>query len=243
MEKTSYLFISIVAVVSLIIASISCLYIITNNDGNEIDIKDYMSGVVEIKCSTGEQLIGYGSGFLVEYQGIKIISNAHVVTFKDNNGTTKAYDSISARFFDSEQEYDISIVSYDSNKDIAVLKFDNTGPDHDILTLDTDSTRYGEKIFAIGDARGYGLSVKEGVVSIPEIIIVRDGIERPCIMISSSINDGDSGGPIIDTDGKVVGMMSFKLKDNNGDVVQGMSYGVLSQDIIAYLNIMSDQTI
>jgi serine protease Do len=194
-----------------------------------------MEGVVELECGTNEKSILYGSGFIVENNGVRIISNAHVATYTENN-ETKSYEKISARFFDSEQKYDLYVVSYDTQKDIAVLGFSDKNISCKVLSLNTDHAKYGEWVFTIGNARGYWLSVKDGLVSIPEIIIMRNGVQRPCVVVSAPINEGDSGGPVLNADGKVIGMMSFRLRDDSNSTIQGMSYAITSNEIKKYLD-------
>ena len=66
----------------------------------------------------------------------------------------------------------------------------------------TFRAQYGDKVLVIGNALGYGLSVKEGVVSVPEIDVTVNGSVRECIMMSATINHGDSGSPILDEKGE-----------------------------------------
>jgi len=235
MNKTSYLSILSVVLSVTAVTSCVCFFFIHNNDDNQSTVEGSMGGVVELECGTTETIIGYGSGFIVEHEGIKVMTNAHVVT-TIKNGNTVIYESIKARFFDSEQKYELHVISYDTQKDIAALEFNDTDIPCKVLNLETKLASYGQWVFAIGNARGYGLSVTDGLVSIPEIIIVRNGVERPCVVISAPMNEGDSGGPVLNADGKVIGMMSFRLRDNSDGTIQGMSYAIPSAEIEKYLN-------
>ncbi|MCL2033047.1 MAG: serine protease [Methanomassiliicoccaceae archaeon] len=210
------------------------IFFFHTDENSSFDLEEYMGGIVEIECGDGDRATVYGSGFIIDHDGIKVLSNAHVV-MSTEGGTTKAYENIWARFFDSEQRHNLYVISYDTRKDIAVLGFYETDILCDKLVIDTNRTKFGEEIFAVGNARGYGLSVKDGIVSIPEIIIIRNGVERVCVVVSSPINEGDSGGPILNKDGKVIGMMSFRLRDDDNNIVQGMSYAIPSSEIDSYL--------
>ena len=234
MNKTSYLyFLSLLIALIAIVVSIYVLY--DHSEEDTFNIEESIKGVVEIECIIEERVVAYGSGFIVNYEGMKVVTNAHVV-IRTDNGIAKVHDQIRAKFFDSDLKHNLHLISLDSNKDIAVLGFHDESLNCTALDLNTKQQKYGTKIYAIGNARGYGLSVSDGVVSVPEIIIVRNGVERSCMGISTLINEGDSGGPVLNASGEVIGMISFRLRDNENNVVYGVGYAVMSKDIDAALS-------
>ncbi|MDR3074517.1 MAG: hypothetical protein LBU30_00570 [Candidatus Methanoplasma sp.] len=69
------------------------LFFIADTDDGSLDTEHFMKGAVEIDCGTADKSTAYGSGFIIERDGIKVISNAHVVT-TTADGATKAYERV-----------------------------------------------------------------------------------------------------------------------------------------------------
>lgn len=196
------------------------------------NLESAMGGAVEIECKNRNlETIVYGSGFIIDYGGLKVISNAHLVS----NEYSKEINIIQAKFFNSEQEHPLSLIRMDVETDIAIFEFDESDIRCNPLSFNTNLTKYGEKITKIGNAQGYGLSISEGVVSVPLIQIIHNGVTNPYVMFSISINKGDSGGPIINSHGEVIGMITFRLM-GNGNAISGMSYAIPSIVIEKFLS-------
>ncbi|MDR3282564.1 MAG: serine protease, partial [Candidatus Methanoplasma sp.] len=219
------------------VLSVSCYAAFADNGIKEepFHLKRSLGSTLELSCGNDEDIVVYGSGFLVEGDGPNVVSNAHVVTFSED-GIYRAYEVIEARFYDSDRAYNLYVVSFDVRKDIAVMGFYDDVIEREPFMLETRMADYGEEVMGIGNARGYGLSLSEGIVSIPLINIVRNGTERPSVVTTAPINEGDSGGPLINTDGKVIGMMSFRLKDESNNSIYGMSYAIPSAEISKYIS-------
>ena len=141
-----------------------------------------------------------GSGFVIDKAG-HIVTNYHVIS-----GATRVQVSFSSR-----DELDAKVVGSDPSTDIAVLKIDTHSRALTPLPLgDSDSVRVGDQVYAIGNPFGYTRTLTSGVVSALQRQIVApnslqiDGV----IQTDAAINHGNSGGPLIDAAGRVIGVTS-----------------------------------
>ncbi len=82
----------------------------------------------------------------------------------------------------------------------------------------------------------YGISIAEGIVSAPGIEIEYEGMVREVIQIDINIASGSSGGALLDKNGKLIGITSFRLKDNKGDIVYGTGFAVPIDKVMEYVS-------
>lgn len=148
---------------------------------------------------------GSGSGFIISKNGKKyVITNAHVIeTASDLPGSIYVYSI-------NRNKYEVKIVGGDSFYDIAVLEFIDQ-PGKEVTTIDWRKTdlRLGEQVYAIGNPLGkYPYSVSEGIIS--GLNRIREGVTGKFgfLQTTATLIWGNSGGPLIDTNGKVVGINS-----------------------------------
>ncbi|MEX2497563.1 MAG: DegQ family serine endoprotease [Wenzhouxiangellaceae bacterium] len=154
---------------------------------------------------------GGGSGFIVRADGL-IITNHHVI---------EEADEIIVRLAD-RREFVAELVGSDPETDVAVLRIDA----EDLPTLeygDSSSLRPGEWVIAIGSPFQFEQSVTAGIVSAKGRT---QGQQQyvPFIQSDVAINRGNSGGPLIDTDGRVVGINSWILSSSGGNI--GLSFSI-----------------
>ncbi|MCZ2495959.1 Do family serine endopeptidase [Xylophilus sp. Kf1] len=173
-----------------------------------------------------QQTRGEGSGFIVSHDGI-ILTNAHVV--KDaNEVTVKLTD---------RREYRAKVLGTDAKTDIAVLKID--GKDLPVVTLgSTANLQVGEWVLAIGSPFGFENTVTAGVVSAKNRALPDDSAV-PFIQTDVAVNPGNSGGPLFNARGEVVGINSQIYSRTGG--YQGVSFAIpidlaskIEQQIVAH---------
>ena len=160
-------------------------------------IENAIKSVVTIKTSAGFQ----GTGFIIDETGY-VVTNAHVLA--DESG--KLADSIQVITFEQGKK-NANFVGFNREFDIALLKISGT---YDALKFgDSNKTQIGEKVIAIGNPLGLQFSVSEGIVS----AVHRTGINELDIYIQTdaALNPGNSGGPLINNQGKVIGINNFKI--------------------------------
>lgn len=184
----------------------------TSSDFSGI-IKQSISSVVTIKTNTAQ-----GTGFLISKEGY-VVTNAHVLSGANfANAITSEKKILS-----------MLLIGYDEELDIALLKI---SPQNSFLEfVSSDEVEAGEKVIAIGNPLGLSFSVSEGIVSAKN----RQGInEIPgYIQTDAALNPGNSGGPLINSDGKVIGINNFKAQGDN------IGFALQSEYIIDSVNKIS----
>ena len=152
---------------------------------------------------------GVGSGFIISADGF-ILTNAHVV-----EGASEVYVTLT-----DKREFKAKIVGSDTRTDVAVLKID--GSNLPRLNMgDSDKIRVGEWVLAIGSPFGLENTVTAGIVSAK----ARDtGDYLPLIQTDVAVNPGNSGGPLINLKGEVVGINSQIYSRSGG--FMGISFAV-----------------
>jgi S1-C subfamily serine protease len=142
-----------------------------------------------------------GSGFVVDKDGT-IITNAHVVGDSDE---------VQVRFDEEGDFVDADVVGTDASNDVAVLKVDPDDAKLQPLPLgSSDASQVGDPVVAIGNPFGYTRSVTTGIVSAKQRqITAPNGFSIDNVLqTDASVNPGNSGGPLLDAEGRVIGINS-----------------------------------
>jgi S1-C subfamily serine protease len=158
---------------------------------------------------------GVGSGFVLNGEG-EIVTNAHVVTTGEGEAVSRARE-VYVEFADGNQ-VEAEIVGADPNADIALLKIDAKGLKLRPLPLgESSSVEVGEPVAAIGSPFGERQSLSVGVVSAIDRSI--DSLTSfdiaGAIQTDAAINPGNSGGPLVDGEGRVIGI-NQQIKSTSG---------------------------
>jgi serine protease Do len=154
---------------------------------------------------------GLGSGFIVSPDGV-ILTNAHVVD-SASRVTVKLTD---------KREFTAKVIGVDKPSDVAVLKID--AKNLPIVKLDpADDVKVGEWVVAIGSPYGFDNSATSGIVSAKSRTLPGDSYV-PFIQTDVAVNPGNSGGPLFNTKGEVVGINSQIYTRTGG--YQGLSFAI-----------------
>jgi serine protease Do len=193
-------------------------------------IPEAQSAVVSIRItgplarSRGD-VPGSGSGFIFDKDEdfIFIATNSHVI-----ENTTSIYISL-----DDNESIPASVVGYDRSSDVAVLAASRAEMEYkDILFAvarlgDSCALRPGDSVIAIGNAMGEGQTVTRGIISALSLTIdIPEGRERitlDVLQTDAAVNRGNSGGPLINQRGEVIGIVTAKLI---GTDIEGMGYAL-----------------
>lgn len=165
-----------------------------------------------------------GSGFIVSADG-EIVTNNHVV-----DGATQINVTL-----DDGKEYTAKLVGRDAKADLAVLKIDAGRSLPTVSWGDSDKLRAGDPVLAIGNPFGIGTTVTSGIVSARGRDL-HNGPYDDFIQVDAPINHGNSGGPLVDAEGHVVGINTAIYSPNGGSV--GVGFAIPSdqaQHIVAQL--------
>jgi S1-C subfamily serine protease len=160
-----------------------------------------------------------GSGFVVDKDGT-IVTNAHVV---------EGADKVQVRFDENGEFIDAEVKGVDTSSDIAVLKIDPSNVS-DLTPLplgDSSKLQVGDSVIAIGNPFGYSKTVTTGIVSgLQREIQAPNGFTIPdVIQTDASINPGNSGGPLLDANGRVIGINS-QIATGGGQGSVGIGFAV-----------------
>lgn len=166
-----------------------------------------------------------GSGFVISADGY-IVTNNHVI---------EGADAIEVEFFPGDgqpsEQLPAEIIGTDPNTDIAVLKVNYDTPLQYVSFGDSDGegSRVGDWVIAMGNPLGQGFSVSAGIVSARNRSL--QGTYDDYIQTDAAINRGNSGGPLFNMDGDVIGVNTAILSPNGGSIGIGfaMSSGVVSK--------------
>ena len=160
-----------------------------------------------------ENMTGLGSGFIISQDGY-VVTNNHVIS---------GADQITVIFNNGVDEVPAEIVGTDPKTDIAVLKIDPEAVEIEPVSWgDSEISRVGDIVLAIGNPLGLGGTVTSGIIS----SINRDIGSGPYvdfIQTDAPINRGNSGGPLFNLDGKVIGINSMIISQTGGSVGLGFS--------------------
>jgi len=165
-----------------------------------------------------------GSGFMIDREG-------HIVT---NNHVIEGADLIEVSFPNGDT-YEAELVGRDPATDIAVLKIDANADIPSVPWGNSDTAEVGEWVIAIGNPFGYSGSVAAGIISARNRDIT-SGNYDDFIQTDVAINKGNSGGPLFNMDGEVIGVNTAILSPTGGSV--GISFSVpaeLARSIAAQL--------
>jgi len=140
--------------------------------------------------------VGQGTGFIISDKGY-LVTNAHVLSGANQVQTIDYQQNV----------LNAEFIGYDANFDMALLKI--SGNYQAIELANSNQVQIGEKVIAIGNPLGLQFSVSQGIVS---------GVHRPgpngleaYIQTDAALNPGNSGGPLINKEGEVIGINNFKI--------------------------------
>ncbi len=151
-----------------------------------------------------------GSGFVISEDGF-IVTNNHVI---------QGADEINIEFFSGE-ELKATVVGTDPNTDLALLKVEADEPLPFVPWGESDEMRVGDWVMAMGNPLGQGFSVSAGIVSARGRAL--SGSFDDYIQTDAAINRGNSGGPLFNLDGEVIGVNTAILSPNGGSIGIGFA--------------------
>ena len=182
-------------------------------------VKDAVKSVVTVSTQSS-----IGSGFIIDSAGY-IVTNYHVIAQHENSVRVITFN---------RNSYDAQLVGKDETRDIALLKI---GGDFEYLKLaDSSDLQVGKKVIAIGNPLGLSFTVTEGIVSALNRIGPSGLAEY--VQTDVSLNPGNSGGPLIDTKGEVIGINNFKVGG-----AESLGFALESDAIKISINQIANETI
>ena len=165
-----------------------------------------------------------GSGIIISDDGY-ILTNNHIVstTSAESYYEVSEATKVTVTLFNDETEYEAKIIGKDEQTDLAVNKIDKTGLSKAEFA-DSDSIKVGEFAMAVGNPLGMQSSITCGVISaVNREVTDSDGKKFTLIQTDAAINSGNSGGALVNSEGKVIGINTLKL---SGTGIEGMGFAI-----------------
>ncbi|MBN2417993.1 MAG: trypsin-like peptidase domain-containing protein [Deltaproteobacteria bacterium] len=198
---------------------------------NENDVKDTAQTAPEKSSETEKNPLEHtaestftirgtnsvGTGFFISPEGYAITCK-HVI---EENGSHYAV-------LHNQEEYPIGVIAKSTEYDLALVLVATHQRTPYLELRDPFSIKPGEKVYAVGSSAGLQSTITDGLFTGLRKHVPTD---KRVIQFSAPVNPGNSGGPLIDNNGKVIGAVSFKLLSNNGVPVTGIGFAVPSDYI------------
>lgn len=207
---------------------------VQQTDGGVLGAFGIVGGSDSSSSNSGKlQTASEGSGVIYKKSGnaAYIVTNNHVVS-----GSSALQVILS-----SGKRVNAQLVGSDAATDLAVLKINSA----DVKTVakfgNSNSIKAGQDVLAIGSPMGseYANTVTQGIISAKNRTLKAgtDGTITSVIQTDAAINSGNSGGPLINMAGQVIGINSMKLSSNNdGSSVEGMGFAIPSNEVVSIIN-------
>ena len=167
-----------------------------------------------------------GSGFIISSDGF-IVTNNHVVEDADTIKVTLSNDEV----------YDAEVIGLDPRMDLALLKIDSKQEFPFVKFGNSKESRVGEWVVAIGNPFGLGGTVTAGIISALGRDI-RSGPYDRFIQTDAPINKGNSGGPLFNMDGEVIGVNTMIYSQSGGSV--GIGFSIPSELVVPVIEQLKD---
>ena len=206
-----------------------------NISGSKLTIRQVYAQVnpatVLVVAEVGEKA-SIGTGVILTEDGY-IVTNAHVIT----KGKTAFVVLADGR------DYDVELIGYDSTEDLAVLKAVDASELPTAPLGNSDECWVGDTVYAIGNPLGVELrgTLTEGIISAIDRQVTLEGRVMTLLQTTAALNNGNSGGPLINEYGQVVGINTLKMSrsDSMGSetaTVEGLGFAVPSGKVVSVIN-------
>ncbi len=204
------------------------LSIVNGADGADLDFSDIYEkcspsvvGIKVFRDGDGEDYYAWGSGVIASSDGY-VITNTHVIDEGDS-ARVVLYDG---------SEHEAKLIGFDTTSDIAVIKIDANG-----LTAaefaSSSTLSVGDSVAAIGNplSPDLRLTMTRGIVSALNREMNYNGATMSLIQTDASINEGNSGGPLFNSRGQVIGITNMKMISTFGSGIEGLGFAIPSDTV------------
>lgn len=177
------------------------------------------------------EMNGTGTGIIMSEDGY-VITNAHVIYDSEYKSgvATKVQVVLNDKYYQGETQLEATVVGYDTEEDIAVLKVQTSQKLVAAEFGSSDDLRVGELVIAIGNPLGFDLfgTVTTGIVSALDRTVSINDTKMKLIQTDTAINSGNSGGPLINSYGQVIGITSAKLSNtySGSASIEGLCFAI-----------------
>ena len=206
---------------------LSTTQVYAQNVNSVVAVSNYASATDRWGTSTGgTYLAGTGSGFIISEDGY-VITNYHVVNGADELTVTTHLG----------EEYDAELIGSDEINDVALLKLDADGLDP-VEIGSSDDLLVGDMVIAIGNPLGeLTATATVGYVSGKDRSVTTDGTMINMLQTDAAINSGNSGGPLFNMKGQVIGITTAKYsgESSSGASIEGIGFAIPIDDVMGMI--------
>ncbi len=170
------------------------------------------------------KLQGLGSGVLIE--GGYIITNNHVISYDEYK--VGPADRIQVTIYNEKETREAVLIGANPDEDVAILKLKGFIPEHNLSWGRSDDLMIGETVIAAGSSLGQPFTVTTGIISALNrtIAVTQDRQYSNLIQTNADINQGNSGGPLVNINGEFIGLNTMILSPSGGSVGLGFAIPV-----------------
>lgn len=232
MKKICLIFIIILLLLDIVLVT-AFVKFVSYSDHKESNnpICDVINNVCEITVDEGKK--GTGTGIYIGSN--KILTCNHLID--ERNPEIK--HAIKVKFYHTNDWNECTVIKASEKDDLLLLKLNQKKANNMLSSVtfgNKDSITLGMEVYSIGNTLGNGLSVSKGIVSCTYKKVVRSSSKKMgVIQTNISIENGDSGGPIFNEKGEIIGINSFRLLDSYGNPTYASSYAISIKEIEEFL--------
>jgi len=222
--------------VQQVVKNITTSELVETSISSSVD-KVYGSTVIVYASKDGKQ-VSTGTGFVYK----KDNKSAYIMT---NNHVIDNADTVQVEFNDKSEKIDAKILGGEIYSDIAVLTIDVKNSANEVEMGSSSELKLGDTIFTVGSPMGeaYKGTVTKGIISgkdrMVEVNLTGNTSDyyMKVLQLDAAVNPGNSGGPLCDVSGKVIGIISLKIIQ---DEVEGMGFAIPIEDALEYANAIEE---
>jgi serine protease DegS len=197
--------------------------------------KKAVDGVLETRAVAGERESA-GSAVVINDAG-ELITNYHVVSYKQDEQSV-IYEEIYVRLATEEEYHEAEVIKFDEHQDLALLKVTDETYQAKLKKIRVAKGRVkaGATCYSVGNMSNQGISISKGIISSESISIIIDNEARKYIQAQINIALGSSGGALLDSRGKLIGITTLRLKDRYGNPQYGYGYSIPISVVLDFLS-------
>ncbi len=165
-----------------------------------------------------------GSGIIISQDGY-ILTNNHIVNSADSSYYYEVSEAnaVTVYLYNDNTPYEAEIIGTDEETDLAIIKIKKEGLTP-VELGDSEAVSVGEFVLAIGNPLGLQSSVTSGIISaVNREVATTEGVQYSLIQTDAAINSGNSGGALVNAEGKVIGINTLKLA---GTGIEGVGFAI-----------------
>jgi len=224
----------ILSIISLITSIITLTFILINNSKSAEKIfNKSLNSVVELKATTAD-LESFGSAVILSNN--ELVTNFHVISFTSQS-ITYIHTTIEIRFSNSNDYQEVTLKHYDSKLDLALLELTSSSG----VPFKTNSLKIetGQQVYLLGNANNLGISITSGIISKNEVEISFNENTNRYIQIDATSTNGISGGALLNNSGKIIGIITLRLLDNEGIPIYGYVYAIPVDLVLEFMKLIN----